>query len=218
MCIITSSAIGTAVGIVSAITAVASTALGVTSGITSANQQKAYYEYQANVAKENAKIAESNAGLERQQGIEEARLQRMKMLQNVGSQQAAMAANGVDISQGTPLDVIEDTAAIGELDSLQTRYNYERRAVQYEQQAQNFSNQANMNLISGQNAYSAGRIGAIQTGLAGMSKIGDVASKWYDFSGNTNKDYFINKSQNNGYFIKNARVSGGVYGDSITFA
>ena len=163
---------------------VASVAGSVVSGIASyqqGKQQKAMYNYQAQVAQENAKIAENNAKMERQQGIEEARLQRMKTLQHVGSQQTAMAANGIDVTQGTPLDVIEDTAAMGELDALQTRYNYERKALSYEAQADNFSNQANLDVIAGRNAYSAGKMNALASGLEGVSKVGSVASKWIGF-------------------------------------
>jgi len=209
MCIITATAIASALGIgigasaagaagigaAGVIAGVANTVLaagalaGIAGSATSAfssyqqgKQQQAYYNYQAQVAQENAKIAESNAAMERQQGIEEARLQRIKTLQAIGSQQTAMAANGVDVTQGTALDVIGDTAAMGELDALQTRYNYERKALAYETQAGNLKNQANLDIIAGQNAYSAGKLNALSTGLAGISKTADVASKWYGFS------------------------------------
>lgn len=162
--------------------AVAGIAGGVVGGVSSyqqGKQQQAYYNYQAEVQKENSKIAESNAALERQQGIEEARLQRIKTSQAIGSQKTAMAANGVDVTQGTAVDVLEDTAAMGELDALQTRYNYERKALSYEAQANNFNNQANLDVIAGKNAYSAGKMNALASGLDGVSKAGSVASKWF---------------------------------------
>ena len=89
------------IGIVTAISAIASTAFGVVSSIQQGKAQQAEYNYQAKVAQENAKIAEQNAAMERQQGIEEARLQRIKAAQAIGSQKTAMAANGVDVTQGT---------------------------------------------------------------------------------------------------------------------
>lgn len=188
MCII-STTLGTVLGVVSAVvgiaSAAASTAIGITSAVQQGQQQQAYYNYQAQVAEENAKIAQSNAALERQQGIEESRLQRIKTAQAVGSQQTAMAANGVDVTQGTALDVIEDTAAMGELDALQTRYNYERKAIQYEQQANNFTNQSNLDIIAGQNAYSAGNMNALAAGVSGLGKISDVSNKWLSFGGGT---------------------------------
>lgn len=162
-----------------AIAGVAGSVVGGVSSYQQGQQQQAYYNYQAQVAEENAKIAQNNAALERQQGIEESRLQRIKTAQAVGAQQTAMAANGIDVTQGTALDVIEDTAAMGELDALQTRYNYERKALQYEQQANNFTNQSNLDVIAGQNAYSAGKMNALASGLDGVSKAGSVASKWF---------------------------------------
>jgi len=210
MCLITMTALGTALGISSAAIASATaasaagvSALGIATGVANAalalgavagiasgvvggvssyqqgQQQQAYYNYQAQVAEENAKIAQSNAALERQQGIEESRLQRIKTAQAVGSQQTAMAANGIDVTQGTAVDVIEDTAAMGELDALQTRYNYERKAIQYEQQANNFTNQSNLDIIAGQNAYSAGKMNALAGGIKTVEKAGSVATKWF---------------------------------------
>jgi len=169
---------------VGAVATVASTVLGTVSSVQQGKQQQAMYNYQAQVAEENAKIANKNAANERQTGIEEARLQRMKTLQAVGSQQAAMAANGMDVTQGTSLDIIEDTAAMGELDALQIQTNYERKALAYEQQGLNFSNESRMDVIAGKNAYKTGMINAAQTGLNGVSKLTNVASKWVSFGSN----------------------------------
>ena len=162
--------------------AVAGIAGGVVGGISSYQQgkaQQAKYNYEAKVAQENARIANQNAAMERQQGIEEERLQRIKTAQAVGSQKTAMAANGIDVTQGTALDVIEDTASMGELDALQTRYNYERKALAYEANANNYLNQANLDIIAGKNARTAGVYNADTTGLAGLSKTADVATKWF---------------------------------------
>ena len=171
---------------IAATSAIAGIASGVVGGVSSYQQgkaQQAQYNYQAKVNEENAKIAQENANVQRQQGIEEARLQRIKAASTIGSQKTAMAANGVDVSQGTAVDVIADTAAMGELDALQTQYNYEMKARGYEVQAGNFQNQANLDVISGKNAYTAGKVGAIQHGIAGIQQTADVASQWYGFGG-----------------------------------
>lgn len=215
MCLITATAVATALGLSTAaataaagtsavsaagvIAGVANTAIALgaigsavtgiaTSSIQSKNQQ-AMYNYQAQVDRNNAKIANQNAANERQSGLEEARLQRMKTVQNIGAQQAAMASNGIDITSGTALDTIEDTATAGELDALMTMYNSERTAINYEQQASNFNNQANLDSIAGQNARKAGTINSISYGLnslaglgdgigKGLGNIGKVSSKW----------------------------------------
>lgn len=166
---------------VGAISGIAGGTIGGVSSYKQGKQQQAMYNYQAKVAEENAKIAGKNAANERQTGIEEARLQRMKTLQAVGSQQAAMAANGMDVTQGTSLDIIQDTSAMGELDALQIETNYERKALAYEQQGSNYTNQARMDVIAGKNAYEAGKWKAVEAGLNGVSKTASVAAKWSGF-------------------------------------
>ena len=187
MCIASSTA-AIVTGIVSAVVAAASTATSMVVANKQSKAQQAVYDYQAKVAEQNRKIAQQNAEDERQQGIEESRLERYKTLQKVGAQQAAMAANGIDITQGTALDVIDDTATIGELDALQTSYNYERRALAYEQEAGNFANQSNIDRLSSQNAANAGKLNNISNGLAGISNTLAVADKWYNFGGKTKND------------------------------
>lgn len=209
MCIITSAVAATIATITSVVATAASTALGVTSSVQSAKAQKAQYEYQAAVDRKNAQIAQSNADMKRQEGIEEARTQRIKTLQAVGSQQAAMAANGFDATSGTNLDIIEDTSAQGELDALTKQYNKETEALSYETSANNYSNQANLDSMAGQNAYKSGMLNAVDTGFKGLGQItSSVADKWY--SGNSVGKFGSSK--------KLGTVSGGVKGDSITFA
>ena len=189
MCLITSTitmgalsisaAVANAMLAVGAIATVASTTLGIVNGVQQGKATQAQYNYQAQIDRKNAKIAEANAAQARQEGIEESRMQRIKTLQKVGAQQTAMAANGIDISTGTALDTIEDTAAMGELDALTTRYNAETKGLAYDHQANNFNNQANLDVFAGKNAYKTGMMNAVGTGLDGIGKIGKVATNWY---------------------------------------
>lgn len=169
--------------IVTAVVGAIATAVSTTMGVVSSNQQakaaKAQSEYQAKVAKRNAEVAQANADMKRQEGIEEARQTRMKNLQRIGAQQTAMAANGIDVSSGTALDVVADTAAQGELDALTNRYNAETQALAYERQANNFTNQSNLDLFAGQNAYKSGMANAVGTGLKGLAATTSVAADWY---------------------------------------
>lgn len=199
-------------GITAIVTSVVATALSTTMGVISSVQQgksaEAQYNYQAEINRRNAEKAQANADMKRQEGIEEARTQRIKTLQAIGSQQTAMAANGFDVSSGTNLDIIEDSAATGELDALTKQYNKETEAVAYENQADNFNNQANLDTFAGKNAYKAGITNAIGTGLNGLGTVANVAGKWYSGNSIGNKTYRPNTKL----------VSGGVKGDSITFA
>ncbi|MBQ8475708.1 hypothetical protein IJ531_01450 [bacterium] len=161
-----------------AVAGVAGSAMGAVSSYNQGKTQKAQYEAEAKVAQKNAKIAQNNADQKRQEGIEAARTQRIKTLQAVGAQQTAIAANGIDISQGSALDLIEDTAAMGELDAITTRYNAESQAQSYEMQRDNFNNQTNLDIIAGQNAYKAGKLKAFGQGLETAGKATDVAISW----------------------------------------
>ena len=182
MCLITSTitmgalsisaAVANAMLAVGAIATVASTTLGIVNGVQQGKATQAQYNYQAQIDRKNAKIAEANAAQAQQEGIEESRMQRIKTLQKVGAQQTAMAANGIDISTGTALDTIEDTAAMGELDALTTRYNAETKGLAYD-------HQANLDVFAGKNAYKTGMLNAVGTGLDGIGKIGKVATNWY---------------------------------------
>ena len=191
MCIVTGISLGTVGAVLGVVSALASTAIGVTSSIAQSNNQQAMYDYQAKVAQNNAKIAEENAASERQSGLEEARLKRIQTLQAIGNQQVAMAGNGIDITQGTALDTIEDTAKFGELDALMLEYNAERNALNYEQQAGNFNNQANLDMLASRNAATAGKINAAAYAFNGMS---DVAGGLGDLSKVSNRWTLKNKA------------------------
>lgn len=173
--------------VTSIVATVVSTTMGVVGSVQQAKSTQAQYNYQAEVNRRNAKVAQANADQKRQEGIEESRMQRMKTLQKIGSQQAAMAANGIDISSGTALDIVEDTSAMGELDALTTRYNAETQAQAYEQQANNFSNQANLDVFAGQNAYKSGMINAVGQGFQGLGSAAGVAANWYSPNSIANK-------------------------------
>lgn len=200
---------GITAAITAIVTGIVSTTMGIVSSIQEGNARQAEYNYQAEVAKQNAKIAQANADQKRQEGIEESRLQRLKTLQAVGSQQAAMAANGLDVSSGTALDIVEDTATMGELDALTTRYNYESQALGLEQQAYNFKNQSNLDILAGQNAQKAGTINAAAVGFGGLSRTASVAADWYSPSSIGKKNTIKN--------TKATKVSGGIYGDNYMY-
>lgn len=144
------------------------TGVSVYSSVQEGKAQQEYYNYQAQQDEKNAKIAEQNALKERQGGIEDARMQRIKTLQTIGKQQTAMASNGIDITSGSALDMIEDTRAMGELDALNILANSERTAQNYLQQSDNFTSQAYLNSLASKNAYKTGIYNSIGAGISGI--------------------------------------------------
>jgi hypothetical protein len=108
-------------------------------------------EAQEDQSKENAKAAEAsgrNVTLSAQ--VEEDR-RRQQTRQMLASQRTTFAANGVDMSTGTPLEILGDTAAIGEQDALTIRANAARQAWGYSVEANNSLNQGRMAVVGAKN-------------------------------------------------------------------
>jgi hypothetical protein len=117
-----------------------------------------------NVAKYNSKVAENNAQAERQRASYEANLQRENVRRVIGAQRAAGASSGLDITSGTPVAVLGDTAKAGEMDVLARLYAGESAGVAYENDAQRMR-------AEGKAAKTAGFINAGTNLLSGFGKM-----------------------------------------------
>ena len=204
----TTAAVIGGVAVAGTVAGIAGTTLGAIGSYQSGKAQAAAYDYQAKVARENQRIANNNAAMERQAGLEEARRQRISTLQAIGKQKVALAANGVDVGYGTSLDIIEDTSMLGELDALMIEYDSEKKARNYEIEAANFANEANLASFSARNARTAGTIDAMAGGLRAVGQLGNTMTALGGMGGMGG----FSKSASSGL-----KVSGGVAGDSITF-
>lgn len=131
---------------------VAQTVLGVAQQTQQAQQvaaqqssrawQAAYQTaFQTAQARNAAAVSEYNAqDAERRGAVEEER-QRRKTSLLLGTQQARFAAQGSDL-EGSPLDLLGDTAAFGEQDALSIRYQAAREAWAQRLQASSQNAQA----------------------------------------------------------------------------
>jgi len=136
--------------------AVASAAVSAAGAIAQGNAAKASANYNAAVARQNADIARANAAAdadkqERQGGL------------LAGRQRAAIGASGIT-PEGSPLEVMADSALESELDALTTNYRGELQARSYGQNA-------TLQGMRGGAAQTAGYIGAGATLLSGASKV-----------------------------------------------
>lgn len=132
--------------------------------------------YQAQVAENNAILAQRAADDERAIGREEERRQRIITEQQIGEARAMFAGQGVLVDEGTALDLTSDIAEIGELDALTIRSNAERRAMALEAEGANFQGEASLARARGRNLETASFINFGSTLLTGG---GRVADKWY---------------------------------------
>lgn len=135
---------------------------------------KAAYDMQATVADNNAMLADAQGrdAITRGQTAEVNSRLRTRQLQ--GNQAAAMAANGVDLSTGSPLNILSDTELMGANDAAVIRNNALREAWGYNVQASNA--RSNADLLRYRAAMESPARAAATSILTG---VGSVASRWY---------------------------------------
>lgn len=149
---------------------IGSTIMGGIGQIQQANAASASARYNAQVAEMNAEIAEKRAKSTIEAGKNEEQMKRQEVARILGQQQAGMAANGVDLTFGSPLDTIVDTAVLGELDALTIRTNTYREAYNARVDAANYRAQRHLYEGQAKSAQTGGYIGAMGTVLGGAGK------------------------------------------------
>lgn len=135
---------------------------------------KAAYETQATVADNNSALAQLQASDAIRRGQTAQFTSQLRTRQLQGTQAATMAANGVDLSSGSPLNILSDTEFMGNNDAGVIAMNAAKEAWGYNVQAANASNNANL-LRARAETESPGR--AMATSL--LTSAGNVASRWY---------------------------------------
>ncbi|WP_174769528.1 virion core protein, T7 gp14 family [Blastochloris tepida] len=159
--------------------AVGSTVAGVAGQMQSANASAAASSYNASVQRENARLADMHARRVLEAGADEERKQRAATQRLIGKQTAGMAANGLDITFGSPLDLIVDTATQGEIDAMTIRTNAYRNSDDVRNQAASYRNKAALYDMEADNSRTSGMLSAAGTVLTGagqaygLSKYGD---------------------------------------------
>ena len=135
---------------------------------------KAAYEAQAQIAENNAVIAGWQAADAERRGALKATQSRIQYSQLKGSQRAAMAANGIELSVGTAQNILNDADQFGQVDANTIIDNAAREAWGYRVQASNYHDNASL-LQSRADAESP--LMAAGTSLLGSA--GKVAASWY---------------------------------------
>ena len=172
MCILTTAAAGTAAAAGSAASAgaaaagtaataassgisamqIASMAGTVLSGLYGAYSQYQSGKFNQEVANENAKQMDAAAQDAHVRGGIEANRHRQMAKRFISSQNATLAANGLDISSGSALAQTTDTAALGEMDARTSYLNAQREAYGYSVGAANARTQGSAARAQGNNA------------------------------------------------------------------
>jgi hypothetical protein len=164
---------------ISAAASVIGTGVSAVGQVQAGKAAQAAGDYNAAVARNNQIVAEQQAADAQRRGEVAETEQRRKVRMLTGTQRAALAASGVQLDQGTALDILGDTAAMGELDALTIRNNAEREAYGYRVQGVNFGAEAGLQTMRGQSAMTSGLIGAGGTVLSGA---GNVTDRWLTYN------------------------------------
>lgn len=149
--------------------------------------------YQSAIMRNNQQTAEMLAADATARGkIAEAK-QREKTRQMIGTQTAALAGQGTDIS-GSALDILGDTSASGEFDALTIRSNAAREAWGYKAKG------AEYGAIAARPGPPGGELGAGASLLAGG---GAFADKWYRYY---NREDALSGGRGGGNFLQGHEI------------
>lgn len=139
-----------------------------------ASAQKSLLNAQAEIAEINARVAESQARVELLAGQRREQSSRLQTAAVKGRQRAAMAANGLDLGEGSAAEVLTSTDLVGEVDANTIHANAVRSAWGLRTQATSSRNEALMKRATAD---------GISPGTAAASSLlgsaGTVAMSWY---------------------------------------
>ena len=160
-----------------AVAVVAAVGSAVMQGIQAKNAAQAERnaaEFNAQVANNNAIIAAQQRSTTLQQGEAEAHKSMRDQAQMIGAQRAQMAANGIDLTQGSAQDILASTKFLGGIDVNTIQSNAARQAWGYEVQGMNDRNSSVMETWKA-NSINPGQIGAMAAGQSILSSVSSYA-------------------------------------------
>tara|TARA_R110000851_G_scaffold5398_1_gene22362 strand:- start:5115 stop:5663 length:549 start_codon:yes stop_codon:yes gene_type:complete len=129
--------------------------------------------YQAGVARNNKIISDRNAAAITKQGVEESNRYRAKVRQMEANQMVGLVGQGVDLTEGSSIDLLADTAGLGEFDAQVIESNANREAYNAKVQGMNYESQAGLYKAKA-NAQSP----AFAAGTSLLSSAGQVSDRW----------------------------------------
>ena len=168
-----------ALSLTSVFTSIVGTAMDVAGQKQQADAAERTAAYQAGVLMANQIAATRAAEDARVRGQEAAQRQRKGTRQLIGKQRAVMASNGVLVDTGSALDIVSETAGLGEEDALQILLNSEREALDFERQGRQAGSDATMAIATGSAISRATSLNAVGTLIGGTAA---VADRWYSYS------------------------------------
>jgi hypothetical protein len=140
------------------------------SAIQQGNAARAAADYQAQVAQNNATIAAMNANSAIQTGNTQLQAQQERAAQQMGMVRAAIGASGVEMNSGSALREQQGLAEVNQLNEATITSNAARSAWNYRNQGADFTAQAGLDQLKGQQAQAAGIVGGFSSLLSGAGQ------------------------------------------------
>lgn len=165
----------TAVGSVGMGASLAGGILSAFGSVSNGERQQQMYNYQSQVATINANIDKQNAEYALNQGEEQAQEYGEKASQQRGQIIAAQGASNFAVGSGSNAAVQSSQNLLTRMDLTQIRSNAAKTAYDYNTRSVSDTNQATLDVLAGQNAKTAGEVGAASSILG---TVGSVSSKW----------------------------------------
>ncbi len=162
-----------ATGTVAAIS-LAAAAASAYGAYSTAQAGKQNAQTQAAVQRNNQQYAEWQAEDAMKRGSVEEQNQRLKTAQIKGSQEAGLSARGISLEEGSPLNILTDTAYLGERDALTIRDNAGKEAWALRESAKGYAANASV-FDRSAGSYSPAFAGASTL----LSSASSVAGTWY---------------------------------------
>ena len=141
--------------------------MGAVGAIRQGQAASAAADYNAQVASQNAQITDA-------QSASASQAQQRDAQRHIGAAVAAYGASGVQLSDGSPSDVLAESARNATLDNLTLKYNYNLRK-------QGFLNQVSLNQAESNNDRTSSYFAA----LGSMMGAGSKMAQYYGSSGSS---------------------------------
>lgn len=121
-------------------------------GIAQSSALKQQADWQAGQLDYNARLGELRAADATDRGSKAAGLRMNQGRQQVGSQKASLASQGVSVSSGSAADILDQTRTVSEQDAARIKSNAWQEAWGFKTQADNDRGNAGMTRRSGKNS------------------------------------------------------------------
>jgi hypothetical protein len=147
------------------------------STLTQGQAQSSNASYEAQVAANNATIAQQNADYARKAGEAKAQQQSLAGAQQQGMIRAAIGANNVDVNSGSAEDVQSSQRELTNLgtqttmnNALLQAYGYQSQATSYSAQSQLYNAEADQAITGSYISAAGGLLGGASSGSGGLGK------------------------------------------------